>query len=644
MKKSKHHNPSFLLSGLLAVGMLFGGNLSLQAIINPNFTPRDLVRSSELIQQAEAVYEEEAGQVILTFGESLKGEVFDEETITLIPHTSLQQNDLEVAFQGEGAVFSMFFSGGEKAGGDSYLLQVGTVWFQVEPDGGAYALRSDDLMMNAVWGGSARMLDFAVRKVIDDPWAQFAVQSDLLWYDEMELEPLEGSPHRAKELNLGGEMGRGILVLSEYGDQFYALPEEYKEDVGPENRTESIGLATSSQRAVVVNWNGNDWLDLVTWDGEAVWLQTVDPENPAQLQEPRKLGSLAECLSLEVISRPGGEPALLAGTSSGPRLLWEEEGEWKERSLVENDEDFPGANRGPGGYATTGDFTGNGFPDVMQLFAEGFLLFEGQGEGEFAAPQVKKLRLPRNPVTSVVGNFSNNGKLELFIGGENGLAYLARHEGDTWEDLLVATYELGHHGNMGNPRVGSMNMVDINGDGTQGVALFYPEYKQMTFFNRTFACFGWARELDVDAPTHAISDDVGAAGELTVLGKLARGQAAGVMTDVTGNGFADLFAVRPGTHEVLVALGERSDSRDRLSLELRLPADQHRPVTVTVLDEDFPEKESPLAMVVLRPGHPVVLQRSFAGPVQLHWHDAEGQEQEAEVAVIDPVHTWVVPD
>jgi hypothetical protein len=176
----------------------------------------------------------------------------------------------------------------------------------------------------------------------------------------------------------------------------------------------------------------------------------------------------------------------------------------------------------------------------------------------------------------------------------------------------------------------------VNTDGRQGMALFYADRKPLLFFNRGFACFGWARELDFD-PSAALPV-TGPAEENSATSKPANvapedlkpGQMAGAIVDLNGDGLPDMLAVGAKAREVWAVFGRREQSVTGRTCRLTLPPSALGPVTVTVRDE-----RRATGMYVVRPGIPALVARAEAGRMTLRWTGPDQKAITREVELID---------
>ncbi len=132
------------------------------------------------------------------------------------------------------------------------------------------------------------------------------------------------------------------------------------------------------------------------------------------------------------------------------------------------------AMRADGGYQTTGmyqlsspaaaltasDFDGDGYPDILMATQAGpIFLLKGNGDGTFQTPLALSAGLPSNTqVTAVAaGDFNEDGRADLAIGGSHGDLYTLLGKGDGTFDRPQAV-QAGRSG-------GSIAVGDVDGDG-----------------------------------------------------------------------------------------------------------------------------------------------------------------------------------
>ena len=391
---------------------------------------------------------------------------------------------------------------------------------------------------------------------------------------------------------------------------------------------------------------GDGRVDLLSWDGRT--LRLVAQAADGTFAAARECGTLPECLSLECADSGAGA-AVVVGRAAGPLLLVRgATGAFRAQPLAAGPGKDALARLGGGGLCVTADVNGDGHGDVLSLYAKGTVLYAGAGPGRFRPAAVLDVRLVGSPCAALCGDYNADGRLDVIVAGKGGMALLTR-EGDangaagrpikmrakTWHDATHITGELTYHGNQNRQQVTACVPCSPNTDGRQGLGVFYTGRKPLMFFNRGFACFGWARELDLggagagagmgmmppDGPPaekarRAVPDD------------LQRGQAAGAILDLTGDAVADMLAVGRAANEVWMVRGQRDGaSRCRTGL-LFLPAGQHGPMTVTVRD-----KGRVAGMYVVRAGMPASVSRSRAGPLTVTWAGVDGKAQSRQIVL-----------
>jgi hypothetical protein len=169
------------------------------------------------------------------------------------------------------------------------------------------------------------------------------------------------------------------------------------------------------------------------------------------------------------------------------------------------------------------------------------------------------------------------------------------------------------------------------------MTLLFADRKPLLFFNRGFACFGWARELDPDGfvGEAAAQTDAGAPKErLKGWTALEAGQSAGALLDLNGDQTPDFFAVTAGTKEAWVLYGENQAGGQLRWLQVSAAA----PVTLTVRDRD-----RIAGIYVVQPGILTSIARPQAGPVTLEWMDAAGKPVSQKIVVVKSLTRVTVP-
>ncbi len=593
-----------------------------RALINPDFTPADLVRSSDRILVLEVAAPEE-GRMTARVVRTLKGEAPDDPTFRLDATRGqmLRPDEVVVAFAGRDRVPAVYFVNAEPGWEEpDGAVQIDTTWFAVRVgEDGTWMLDGDLLDVEAVWAGSAIQLERAVRMTLEDPSVDFPVAANMRWERIESLGRLEGQAMGMLRADLGDPIGPVALVLSVGGDRLVQIAGGGQT---PVDITGRAGLRTASRQAAVGDFTGNGRMDIASWDGRDVLLAVQGDD--ATFATRRVGVELADCRSMAAVDVGGDRSGLLLGQGDGAPVLVVPSGAG---GFAIRRWPAPAADLGPGGVCLAADLDGNGRWDVVQAFARGLVLYRGRAEpGTFDDPVAVPMPLVENPGSILAADFDLDGRLDLVVAGDGGIVLLRQEDDLRWVDATQITGELWRHANVGGERIVAVVPADINADGRPGMALMLPGANPLVFFNRGFGVFGLAMDLLL-----AESDLDGAA-------NLARGQTAGLMADLTGNGAQDLLTADPD-QGLWLARGRMSEEAPAgLWLTLSLPAGARGPRTVTVSARDRVE-----GIHVLRPGVPAVIGCRRRGPVDLTWTEPDHSRRTRRIVVIRPADAVLEP-
>ena len=631
-----------LVAGLLAPLIAS----SAHAVINPRFTPVDLVRTSTQIVTLR-VSMPRGKMVVAEVVATLKGNAPSKKQLEFEIDASRNLMPAEVADAfgaGNTATAILVLQGsGDESSNDAPAgaMQIGIRWFAVFREQGKWRLGQDRQDLFAVWAGSAEKLIEGTRYVLADPTAGFPVRSEIAWESDLHLGKLPGEANACLIADFGEPIGLCVLVLSDGGDRVYramvARP-------SPADVTSKVRLSTASKLAVPGDFNGDGRIDLACWDGESVRVAEQTAEGTFTVQASGT--KLSNCRSLDTLDV--GEPAragLLAGTTDGPVLLIPgDEGGFTTRVFVAPAVRSRLSDFGPGGFCAVADFNADGHCDIVELFADATVFYAGEAPGRFETPIKNRVGMVRNPCSAVCGDYDADRRLDLVVAGENGIALLGGGQSRRFSNVIGDTGELAYHGNMNRPKVIGCVPCDVNNDGRQSVALFGPNRCPMLFFNRGFACFGWARELDMAEmggsqvefadPLDPLGDSSVGKASLKAAESLQHGQTAATIVDLNSDGVQDMLAVDL-KGEVWALFGSREVGR-ALGATISLTPKTPGPITVTVL-----AKGRCLGMHVIRPGVPAFVGRAQPGPLDLEWKGPDGKVENRRVIVIKPTRVEI---
>ena len=210
------------------------------------------------------------------------------------------------AFGGRQTVEAVLFELGEDGNGASGAVLIENLWFGIQRSDGKLLIVPDDRKLFEVWAGNALSLVPAVRYVETDPFAEFPVTCDGTWTGEQALGTIKGPAGAGIELDLGGGIGRCLLVVCPAGDRLYRIGDGKAADI-----TSKLGLTTASNRAAVGDFTGDGLLDLaLERDGAIV---VVPQQAGGAFAPPRPLAKVKGCLSMACIAVAGEGGKRVAG-------------------------------------------------------------------------------------------------------------------------------------------------------------------------------------------------------------------------------------------------------------------------------------------------------------------------------------------
>jgi len=590
---------------------------SARALINPNYTPVDLVRQSERILRAELAAGEE-GSLVLAGITALKGEAPGRLTLEVDRADPGAVKHVAEALGGGKRPALLFLSdfsaarsaaaGADPGAGKTPVgvLHVGLSWFALKLSGEKLLVQDDPLALNTVWAGSNAMLEKVIDYVQNDYRAELPVKVGIRWAADRTLADVPGVVHACTAVELF-EPGRPcLLILADSGDRlFRAGGDGQLVEV-----TAETGLTTKSRCAACGDFNRDGRPDLACSDGKGITLLLADGSGKLAAT-PLDAELSRELIGLAAIGRGGGKTGLLVSTRGAPLLLVPGDGgKWVTTKL----DDVPP----PAGRArpcTAADFDGDGRCDVLQARTEGAWLYRGTADG-FAAPgPACTTELSDSPAAPFVGDFDADGLLDVVVPRRACCSLLVNQGGGRFRDALREAGEIEYNSLQSETVAGSR--CDLNNDGRQEFVLFSPDVGYQPYFNRGFRCFGYAPEID--ARNTQLPGAAAARG----------GQQAGAVADFNGDGAQDLaFVAADGGAWVLW----RDASKGRnLGVSVFPPEGEHGPVNVLGFDGTRPLGAQPAAT-----GASAIFCRRSKGPIKLRWRSSSGETQNAQVVVLRP--------
>jgi hypothetical protein len=605
--------------------MIIAVSLTARAFINPNFTPKDLEKDSELILLLEFKNADAAGKAVATLKKVLKGNCKDKElTFDLLAMAEpVQAQGKEVMdtiadgdrqallfvgkFQAEGTALE---GRGEKAAG---LLHNGGRWSVMSlANNKIWEMEKVDEKMLGTFSGSSDMLVRCMTYVMTDPNAEVPVEEKVDWGGTIRVGKSDRKVNMVAAVDLAGDGKLAAFLASEAGDRIYRWNGKTMEDL-----TSQLALRSKSAVFAWGGFHGDGKLVLASWDGKQLSIHRQKADGTFCAAAVNAGDALKDgCLSLAVLDvGRGGKPGLLVGTKASPVILtFQADGTAHSRPLVAGD--FPAGDLGEGGRCVVADFDGDSFPDVVQLFAKGGLFYKGTAPGSFAPPVKNQVACGKGPSSVCLGDNDHDGLPEILVVSRDGVPALYQNlGGGRFTNVLPGS---GSFGYISKPGGTCCQTIDINNDGRQDIFMTYAAgLAPQIFFNRGFRCFGLARKMDSQVQG--------------LLPQAAAGQQAGCVADFTRHNAMDMFLVL--NNGDLWLLPRRVEDK-ALGVVARLSVKS--PCAGPLLVTAFDQNKRPLGAWTVSAGEPgAMFGMSEPGPLTLKWRLPGGPAREKEVVVED---------
>ena len=592
---------------------------AVHALINPRFTPVHLVRQAVLIVSVDVKPGPSKDQYLATIGEVLKGKT-ELKTLRLDLSKAINTQNADALRElAAAAKPALFFAGelGEDGQGGAParsrgLLHLSGHWAEfVSGEEGVWALNQLDAKSQGIWAGGTDMLRRAVDYILQDDDAEVPVADGVAWSSEPKrIAALSGKIRAVRPIDLAGDGKWVLFVARDQGDHLLACDAKSRNFT---DITAARGLQAKSQAFAWGDFAGQGRLDLISFDGQALWLHAQQPGGTFQARPLDLAGALKNgCLGLAALDCGSkGTAGLLVSTRSWPVLVSFEAGGKCSLSTLA----APGLNLtklGQAGSCLVADFDGDGLPDVLAPFGTGSVLFRGLAPGQFAPGAACAVRLGTGQSSACVGDFDGDGRFDVLSVSGDGVR-LWQNEGDgKFSDSLSVSGEIAY---ISKP--GGINCAagDINNDGRQDALIAYGALTPQLFFNRGYRSFGHAHTLDL--------------AERQLLPAAEQGQQSACLGDFDGDGAQDLvLALNNG--EIWICYRENEDREARSAVAvLPVGGPYQGPATVT----GWIGKRCLGAWNVMPGTSPAFFGRKEAGPMTLKWRLPGGQEQQREVVV-----------
>ncbi|MDD4892291.1 MAG: VCBS repeat-containing protein, partial [Phycisphaerae bacterium] len=477
-----------------------------------------------------------------------------------------------------------------------------------------------------VWAGGTDMLLKLCETIVDDPTTEVPVKTKFTWAEKIVAGKVKGKIAVAQAVDIGGKGVNVLFIASDAGDRLFSWDAEKRAfaDLAAKGKLDS-----KSVQSAWGDFNGDGRLDLASWDGKklTLWQQAADgafaaADVPAATTRP-------DCLGLAAVDAGvPGRAGLLWSSSGAPVLLVpdaQKAATFTPRPLTAG----ASALREPGaaGRCLVADFDGDALADVIQPFANGSLFFKGLGGGKFAEGVACAVALGTGRAASFIGDWDLDGKLDIFTVAEDTSRLWQNSGNGKFSDQFGFPLQQNLTGELtyiSKPFGIAGNTCDFNGDGMQDLVLFY---SQMTgsqlFFNRGFRSFGHGHSVDLE--------------EGGLLPEVSKGQQAGVVADLDGDGAQDLLVVTLDGD--VVFFPHKAEAEPPRVVRVALPAGgpYAGPLTVTAT---IGKKQNAW---VVSPGTEAFLGRPGAGFVDFTWKLPGGEPRKKRIVLTDEPVRFEIP-
>ena len=505
------------------------------AFINPNFTPVDIVKQSDLVLLLDFKSVDKEGKVTATIQKVLKGETKDKEIVLNIDYALIDAQGKDfIERVNAGQKQAIFFIGifqvenvgveglGEKSVGFLHFADKSADWQWVgfkQVENKSWDMEKVESYLLGTWAGGTDMLLRAVNYIVSDPDATVPSVVGAEWGGKLQIGKVAGKVNSLMAVDILDNGKPDIFLTGEKGDRLFRYNGKTVDDI-----TAKTALNTSSAVYAWGDLNGDGKIDLASWSGKElnILFQKMDGTFERKVIKTES-ALLAGCMTLAVLdSGAKDKPVLLAGTKSSPVLLFlQGDGTVKTEVLADGK---AGNDFGEGGRCLLADFDGDGIIDILQLFEQGGLLYKGKGLVKFSAPVQAEIETGKGCTSVCTGDYDADGLTDVFTTGEGKCKLLANFGGGKFVNMMALGGEIYYIAK--DDSTDSLT-GDFNNDGRQDILISYLNIGNQLFFNRGFRSFGHGREMNTDEKVPVA----------------AEGQQKSCAMDINGDGAEDLAVV-----------------------------------------------------------------------------------------------------
>ena len=464
----------------VAIATLLAAALSASALVDPKFTPVDLVKEADTIVSGTLTGSDDGRQWTLRVAAVLKGKAGQEVVIDFARFEKGQEGLVPTLLAQGGQDPAVLLAGGKDPDRQGFLHVAG-LWLAARPAGeGRWQAETLSRRMDGVYTGGSDMLVRMVEYILAEPHPGVPAAVGTAWAKDKPLVgrvPGEIAGLAAVVVEAGGPPC--VFVASDRGDRLFRPRKDADQF---DDITAEMRLDARSRRFAWMDANGDGLVDLASFDGRAirVWSRT---RAGAFEQLGKDTEWPQECLGLAPCSMPDGSAAVLVSTEGLPILLHRDAaGAWVTTALP--DGDAPAKAGAASCPCIVADLDNDGYFDVLQPRTAGGVLWKG-GRTGLAAPVPSKVACPDPGGRFALGDFDQNGLLDIFVA--------SRMRNALWENDGRAAFKdrIALAGSLDAkmpPGLVDCLAVDLNHDGRTDLCVLQPGGLAY-HFNRGFRCF-----------------------------------------------------------------------------------------------------------------------------------------------------------
>lgn len=532
---------------------LLTATLSTHAVINPGFTPVDLVSGAELVYYGKFAKGSNNSTWQIKVEETIVGPKINNIIIRTAGLDEKQQTYYTTLIA--QANIPVFICQGKSQNQEkaAYLYAQG-IWFKMSGEGeGKWVILNEDSYMFGTFSGGADMLGAMASYIIADKNnAIVPTKANVEWYgDPLLVATLPGPPTDLAVTKIPSVKKNLLFAGSPEGDRLFVKSgRKSYEDV-----TESLKLDSKSEQFIWLDLNLDGVDDLLSWNGKELQGYLFNEDH--FVHDPSYDIALDSCLNLvEMSSGNEHSPGIVVGREDGWRHLTisQEQGTWAKKETLVEPEML--AETGMLKQSLIADFNMDGYTDIIQLGADASILWLGQADG-FAQATLLPMKLGSGGAQVAMADFDNSGTLDIFIAATD---FNALWEVSPRLDVSNVVSDTGSLGLKCEPGATLVKTTDLNHNGRADLMVFHPSGMFQYHFNRGFRTFAEEGEVQV------INGTDGA----TII--------AALTADMNGDGSLDLAIADRDGHLAVYS----NDIYDVPGLKTTIPEGKFGPYTVSI--------------------------------------------------------------